>query len=171
MRATSRLRFMDAETWSALPEFGLLDVELEESAAAEAVASGGSGGSGGGGSGEEGFAPLARRPALLSHALISGLLGGISPQELMVEYAKEGEQYLARKLEAVKAFFDSFDGWLGVEGRAAAAEVAEAVAEAATEAAEAAAAVKRESEGGGGNSATTTAASSSSLVVVGWWEA
>jgi hypothetical protein len=133
---------MDAGTGSALEEFGL-DVELEESSAAAA--------SGGSGSGEEeGFTALARVPATLSHPLISGLLGCISPRDLVDQYAREGgREALVRRLGAVKAFFDAFDGWLAVEGAAPAA-------------------AKRES---GGGSTAPAATASLSLVVVGWWEA
>lgn len=142
VQATSALRFMDAGTGSALEEFGL-DVELEESSAAAA--------SGGSGSGEEeGFTALARVPATLSHPLISGLLGCISPRDLVDQYAREGgREALVRRLGAVKAFFDAFDGWLAVEGAAPAA-------------------AKRES---GGGSTAPAATASLSLVVVGWWEA
>lgn len=133
VQATSALRFMDPGTGEALAEFGL-DVELEESSA--------SGGSG------EGSSALVRTPAALSHSLISGLLGGISPQDLVDQYAREGREALMEKLGAVKASFDDFDGLLGVE-------------RAATEA-------KRESEDG---TSTTPATATASLVVFGWWEA
>ena len=151
VQATSSLKFMDPATGEALPEFGL-EVELEESARGGGSGGGsggnGSGGSGGSGEEEEGFAPLTRRPAALSHALVSGLLGGISPRDLVEEYAREGgREALLGKLGRVKEFFDGFDGLLGVEAR------------------------KKEEEENAPSTATAAAPAAASLVVVGWWEA
>ena len=93
--------------------------------------------------------------------MISGLLGGISTRDLVEQYAREGREAVVGKLDRVKSFFAAFDGWLGVEERAAEAAAALAAATA-----------KRESEGGGSSTATPPATvASSSLVVVGWWEA
>ena len=152
---------MDAATGQPLPEFGL-DVELEESSRTS--------GSGGGEAEGPPSSALARCPASLSHALVSGLLGGLSPRQLVEEYAREegGREALVGRVEGVKAFFDRFEGWVGLEvpmrrnsssGGATRAK-------------------REEGEGSGGGAASAAAgagaaavASTASLVVVGWWEA
>lgn len=153
VQAITALRFMDAGTGEALEGFGLA-VELEES-----PVSGGDSGRSGTGSREEeeGFTALARCPAALSHAVVSGLLGGISTRDLVDQYAREGREAVMGKVSRVKAFFDGFDGWLGVE--AAATETRRRKRE------------EEEGSGGGAAAAAAAATTAPSLVVVGWWEA